>query len=84
MFTFGLIYIFFTTLPAIFGGVYQQRPGIAGLNYIALGIGLTGASQTSAVVMDKAYAKLKQKYGKEKPEFRLCERLLLHRILISN
>ncbi|KAF9652760.1 MFS polyamine transporter [Thelephora ganbajun] len=71
MFVYGLLYIFLTTLPAIFGGVYRERPGIAGLNYIALGVGITGASQTSAVVMDKLYAKLKQKYGTGKPEFRL-------------
>jgi len=51
--------------------VYQERPGIAGLNYIALGIGITGASQASAAVTDKVYAKLKLKYGMGKPEFRL-------------
>jgi hypothetical protein len=73
MFVYGLLYIFLTTLPAIFRGVYQERPGIAGLNYIALGIGITGASQTSAAIMDRVYAKLKQKYGAGRPEFRLRE-----------
>ena len=73
MFVYGLLYIFLTTLPTIFRVVYQERPGIAGLNYIALGIGITGASQTSAAVMDKVYAKLKQKHGTGKPEFRLRE-----------
>ena len=73
MFVYGLLYIFLTTLPTIFREVYQERPGIAGLNYIALGIGITGASQISAAVMDKVYAKLKQRYGTGKPEFRLCE-----------
>ena len=73
MFVYGLLYIFLTTLPTIFRVVYQERPGIAGLNYIALGIGITGASQTTAAFMDKVYAKLKQKHGTGKPEFRLCE-----------
>lgn len=79
MFVYGLLYIFLTTLPAIFRGVYRERPGIAGLNYIALGIGITGASQTLAIVTDKLYARLKQKYGTGKPEFRLCESLPLDR-----
>lgn len=76
MFVYGLFYIFLTGLPTIFRVVYQERLGIAGLNYIALGIGITGASQTSAAVMDKVYAKLKKKHGMGKPEFRLCECLL--------
>ena len=75
MFVYGLLYIFLTALPTIFREVYQERPGIAGLNYIALGIGVVGASQTSSVAMDKLYVKLKQKYGTGKPEFRLCESL---------
>lgn len=72
MFAFGLLYIFLTTVPDIFRKVYQETDGIAGLNYIALGIGITGASQASGVLMDKYYAKLKQEYGTGKPEFRLC------------
>jgi hypothetical protein len=76
MFVYGLLYLFLTTVPTIFREVYGQSPGIAGLNYIALGIGITGASQTSAAVMDKLYAKLKEKYGAGKPEFRLCMSLL--------
>jgi len=76
MFVYGLLYIFLTILPTIFREVYHEKPGIAGLNYIALGIGITGASQTFAMVMDKLYARLKEKYGTGKPEFRLCEPLL--------
>ncbi|KAG0697178.1 MFS polyamine transporter [Suillus ampliporus] len=44
-----------TTMPSIFQGVYHQPVGIAGLHYIALGIGLTGASQLNANTMDKAH-----------------------------
>ena len=63
-------------MPSIFDGVYQQPAGIAGLHYIALGVGLMGGSQLNAVTLDKIYGYLKNKNGGVgKPEFRL--RLLL-------
>ncbi|KAG2753484.1 MFS general substrate transporter [Suillus brevipes Sb2] len=69
---YGLLYLFLTTIPSIFGGVYQQSVGIAGLHYIALGIGVTGASQLNAKTMDKVYVYFKNKHGGvAKPEFRL-------------
>ncbi|OAX35714.1 MFS general substrate transporter [Rhizopogon vinicolor AM-OR11-026] len=69
---YGILYLFLTTLPSIFQGVYQQSPGVAGLHYIALGIGVTGASQLNARTMDKVYVYLKSKNGGVgKPEFRL-------------
>ncbi|KAJ3478756.1 hypothetical protein NLI96_g9543 [Meripilus lineatus] len=71
-FIYGLLYLFLTTMPSIFEGVYQQRVGIAGLHYIALGVGLTGASQINARFMDKIYIALKKRNGgKGAPEFRL-------------
>ena len=73
MFVYGLLYIFLTMMPAIFREVYQETSGIAGLNYIAMGIGVTGASQAFAFYTDRLYAKLKQRYGIGKPEYRLCE-----------
>jgi nitrate/nitrite transporter NarK len=61
-----------TTIPSIFLGVYQQPVGIAGLHYIALGIGVTGASQLNAKTMDKVYVYFKSRNGGvAKPEFRL-------------
>ena len=35
------------TLPDVFENTYHERVGIAGLNYLALGLGLSGASQVS-------------------------------------
>ena len=68
----NLSVVFLTTMPSIFEGVYQQPVGIAGLHYIALGIGLTAASQLNARTMDKVYVYLKNKNGGVgKPEFRL-------------
>ncbi|KAI9572197.1 hypothetical protein HD554DRAFT_2067794 [Boletus coccyginus] len=50
------------TTPSIFNegpGVYQQSVGIAGSHYIALGIGITGASQVNGRTMDKVHLKNK-------------------------
>ncbi|KAG1724530.1 MFS polyamine transporter [Suillus lakei] len=68
---YGTLYLFLTTIPSIFQGVYQQSVGIAGLHYIALGIGMTGASQLNAKAMDKVYVHFRSKHGVGKPEFRL-------------
>ncbi|KAJ3505032.1 hypothetical protein NLJ89_g7631 [Agrocybe chaxingu] len=71
-FVYGLFYLFLTTMPEIFARVYHQRVGIAGLNYISLGVGLTIVSQVNARVMDKIYIYFKKKNnGVGEPEFRL-------------
>ena len=71
-FTYGINYLVLTTIPGIFLGVYKENVGIAGLNYIALGIGFTGTSQIAARQVDQIYAALKAKNGGEgKPEYRL-------------
>lgn len=71
-FTFGLNYLVLTTIPGIFMGVYKEDVGIAGLNYIALGVGFTGTSQIAARRVDGLYARLKAKNGGAgKPEYRL-------------
>ncbi|KAG1731356.1 MFS polyamine transporter [Suillus paluster] len=69
---YGSHYLILTTIPSIFQGVYQQSVGITGLHYIALGIGLVGASCSNASILDKVYLYLKSKKGGVgKPEFRL-------------
>ncbi|KZV76811.1 MFS polyamine transporter [Peniophora sp. CONT] len=71
-FVYGLMYLVLTTIPGIFEGVYQEDVGIAGLNYLALGVGLTGASQINARLLDYLYRKLKERNGGAgKPEYRL-------------
>ncbi|KAG0698144.1 MFS polyamine transporter [Suillus ampliporus] len=74
---YGTFYLFLTTIPSMFQGVYQESVGISGLHYIALGIGLIGASQLNARTMDKIYVHLKSKNsGVGKPEFRLPAMIL--------
>ncbi len=67
-------------MPDMFGGTYQEPVGIAGLHYLALGVGLTTASQINARLLDRMYRYFKEKNGGEgKPEYRLrasCSPLL--------
>lgn len=57
---------------------YGERPGIAGLHYLALGVGLSGASQLNARTLDRVYKHFKRKNGgKGRPEFRLREYTLM-------
>ncbi|KAF9010981.1 MFS polyamine transporter [Hymenopellis radicata] len=71
-FVYGVFYLYLTTIPTIFRDVYHQNTGIAGLHYIALGIGLTCASQLNARYMDKVYVYFKNKNGGiGEPEFRV-------------
>jgi hypothetical protein len=59
-------------MPNIFSDVYNESIGIAGLNYIALGIGLTLASQLNGRYLDRIYIYFKNKNGGVgEPEYRL-------------
>ncbi|KAF9044167.1 MFS polyamine transporter [Panaeolus papilionaceus] len=69
---YGVFYLFLTTMPAIFRDIYHEDVGIAGLHYIALGLGLSFASQVNARALDALYKHFKQKNnGVGEPEFRL-------------
>ena len=64
--------VFLTIMPTIFTAVYQESLGISGLHYVALGLGLTGASQINARMLDRIYIHFKNKNnGVGEPEFRL-------------
>ena len=66
--------VFLTIIPNIFADVYNEAPGIAGLHYIALGVGLSTASQLNARFLDRIYIYFKNKKGGVgEPEFRLRE-----------
>lgn len=74
--SYGLIYLILTTIPAIFQDIYGEPIGIAGLHYLALGVGLTGASQINARLLDRIYKHFKEKNGGHgRPEFRLRKTL---------
>ncbi|KAK0215505.1 major facilitator superfamily domain-containing protein [Armillaria fumosa] len=69
---YGLIYLILTSIPEIFVDVYHESTGIAGLHYIAFGIGLYGGAQIANATQDNLYRRLSAHYGKdESPELRI-------------
>ncbi|KAK2463963.1 hypothetical protein APHAL10511_004014 [Amanita phalloides] len=71
-FVYGILYLFLTSMPIIFSDIYHQSVAIGGLNYIAVGVGLTMASQANARILDRVYIYLKNRNGGVgEPEFRL-------------
>jgi hypothetical protein len=66
--------VFITSMPLMFQGTYHESVGISGINYIALGIGVTGASQLNARFMDYMFRRLREKNGgAAEPEYRVRE-----------
>ncbi|OIW25254.1 MFS general substrate transporter, partial [Coniochaeta ligniaria NRRL 30616] len=71
-YVFGLMYLALSTFSAVWVDIYKERPDIAGLNYLSLGLGFCLATQICAPINDMIYIKLKQRHGNVgKPEFRI-------------
>ncbi|GAA5937278.1 MFS transporter [Sporobolomyces koalae] len=69
---YGIIYMMLVSTTAIFEVVYHESTGIAGLNFIAMGLGFFVAAQGGARLLDVIYRKLKVRYNSPgRPEFRL-------------
>ncbi|KAF2160186.1 hypothetical protein M409DRAFT_70555 [Zasmidium cellare ATCC 36951] len=52
-FVFSLLFILFTTFPAVFEEQYHFSAGISGLSYLGVGLGMGFSLATFAVVSDK-------------------------------
>ncbi|KAL8832154.1 MAG: hypothetical protein Q9191_000427 [Dirinaria sp. TL-2023a] len=72
-FLYGVVYLVLTTLPILWTTRYHESIGIAGLNYISLGIGYLIGTQSTARINDVIYQLLKERRGEGvgRPEFRL-------------
>lgn len=71
-FIFGTMYLLISTYPDVWTEVYNESIGIAGLNYLSLGIGLLAGGQLNAQLSDVIYRRLKARNGnKGEPEFRV-------------
>lgn len=75
MFLYGTMYLLLTTFPALWEKEYRESAGIAGLNYISLGLGFFVGAQACAQLQDRMYAALKRRYVPKgdpgRPEFRV-------------
>ena len=70
---YGVVYLVLTTLPTLWTERYHESIGIAGLNYISLGVGYLVGTQSTARLNDTIYKNLKKRSRKDvgRPEFRL-------------
>lgn len=69
-FMFGLIYLLFTTFPAVFETTYHFATDISGLAYLGLGVGMIISIGLFAVLSDKLL-KQPREGTLERPELRL-------------
>lgn len=71
-FVYGFLYLMFVTFPTLFQGVYHEKPGIAGLNYIGCGVGFLVGLGVWTPLMQYFFKRLTAANGGvSKPEFRL-------------
>lgn len=72
-FIYGLMYLVLATFTPLWTGPYGEPLGIAGLNYLALGLGFWAGAQVCAPLNDRIYRYLKNTRGegKGRPEFRV-------------
>lgn len=69
---YGLMYLVLSTFPVLWSERYHQSVGIAGLNYISMGLGFTLGAQIFSPLNDRIYRIFKSKNGGVgKPEFRV-------------
>lgn len=69
---YGLMYLVLSTFPVLWMDRYHESVGIAGLNYISMGVGFTLGAQIFSPLNDRIYRILKSKNdGIGKPEFRI-------------
>ena len=72
-FAYGCLYLVLSTFPLLWEGNYKESPGIAGLNYISIGLGFFIGAPLIGKSNDKVYHRLKAKDPRKqgKPEFRM-------------
>lgn len=71
-YVYGVLYLVLSSFPMLWHNVYHQEPGIAGLNYISLGLGFFIGTQIAAQFADRIYKSLRAKNDNEsKSEFRV-------------
>ena len=69
---FGTAYLMFATFPEIWTAVYNEQPGIGGLNYLSIAIGSFVGLFFNLKVVDRIYKALKARNSDVgKPEFRM-------------
>jgi hypothetical protein len=69
---YGTLFLVLSTSPMLWETYYRQPKGIAGLNYISIGLGCLLGTQICAPILDRVYVRLKARNGGVGlPEFRV-------------
>ncbi|KAI9045029.1 MFS transporter [Aspergillus affinis] len=72
VYVYGLFYLFLSTFPGVWQGVHHESTGIAGLNYISLGVGFVLGVQIGGRLKDLIYVTLKARnFNRGRPESRI-------------
>ncbi|EEB90265.1 hypothetical protein MPER_11548, partial [Moniliophthora perniciosa FA553] len=52
-----------TSIPGLYTSIYRESIGIAGLHYLALGLGLYAGAQIANYLLDRIHARLKARHA---------------------
>ncbi|KAK5625003.1 hypothetical protein RRF57_000719 [Xylaria bambusicola] len=75
-FLYGILYLDFTAYPYVFQEIRHWTPGISGLTFLGIGVGMAIASASSPYV-NRIYSHYVQKLGGHVPEARLPHLIIL-------
>ncbi|KAL2840389.1 putative bicyclomycin resistance protein [Aspergillus pseudoustus] len=70
-FIYGIMYLFLTAYPMVFQQVHGFRPGVAGLAYVGIAVGMLMGGIYVILTQPSYYRKLKANNGVIVPEWRL-------------
>ncbi|KAL3480504.1 putative bicyclomycin resistance protein [Aspergillus californicus] len=70
-FIYGIMYLFLTAYPMVFQQVHGFRPGVAGLAYVGIAVGMLMGGICVILTQPSYYRKLKANNGVIVPEWRL-------------
>ncbi|KAI0520888.1 major facilitator superfamily domain-containing protein [Xylaria bambusicola] len=75
-FLYGILYLDFTAYPYVFQEIRHWTPGISGLTFLGIGIGMALASASSPYI-NRIYSYYVRKLGSHTPEARLPHLVIL-------
>ena len=70
-FIYGLLYLFFTAYPLVFEEVHGFNPGVSGLPFFAMGVGVVGSVSMVILMQPRYNRKVKANHGQPVAEWRL-------------
>lgn len=79
--SFGILYIWLSSLPTVFMNQYHHTPTTASLHFVSIALGFAVGAQSFAISTDRIYYCTQRTAAETYPELRLA--FLLHSILVA-